>query len=325
MNRQRSHTVRADKIEQNAVGLFAEARTQINSWLRANAGLRWQQLSARSTAVAGQFNLSNGGHVSQHRWSPKLGLVARVSSNTELYAQWGRGFRSNDVRGATSATNPNDGSAQDLLPLLARTQSHELGLRARPAKGWNSSLVLWQAKLDSELVFVGDEGVTEARGASKRSGMEWSNDFAPTSWLLIDADMAWSRARFVRAENGGRHVPNAIPVSASLSATVAPAGPWFAGLKLRYLGSYALEETGSEKSATNWTANLKLGYRINTRYQLSLDVLNLFNRRANDIEYWGRACSKAEGPGCGGGEGIDGRLVHPMEARTLRVSLRSSF
>ncbi|WP_349741968.1 TonB-dependent receptor [Roseateles cavernae] len=325
VDRQRTHTVRADQVEQNAVGLFAEARTQINSWLRGSAGLRWDRLSTENRAIAGEFNLDNGGRASKKRWSPKLGLVARVAADTELYAQWGRGFRSNDVRGATSALNPNDGSPQDLLPLLARTQSHELGLRVRPAKGWNSSLVLWQARLDSELVFVGDEGVTEARGASRRSGLEWSNDFAPTSWLLIDADMAWSRARFVHAENGGRHVPNAIPVNASLSATVVPAGPWFGGLKLRYLGSYALEETGTEKSATNWTANLKLGYRLSTRTQISLDVLNLFDRRANDIEYWGGACTRAEGPGCGGGEGIDGRLVHPMEARTLRVSLRSSF
>ncbi|HEX2009815.1 MAG TPA: TonB-dependent receptor [Roseateles sp.] len=326
VERQRTHTVRADKVAQNAVGLFAEARSQLNSWLRGSAGLRWDRLSTRNSALAGEFNLANGGRAKQNRWSPKLGLVARVAADAELYAQWGRGFRSNDVRGATSATNPNDGSAQDLLPLLARTQSHELGLRIRPAKGWNSSLVLWQAKLDSELVFVGDEGVTEARGASRRIGLEWSNDFAPTHWLLIDADLAWSRARFVRAENGGRHVPNAIPLNASLSASVTPAGPWFGGLKLRYLGSYALEETGTEKSATNWTANLKLGYRLSPRTQLSVDVLNLFDRRANDIEYWGGACTRAEGPGCGPtGEGLDGRLVHPMEPRTLRVSLRSSF
>lgn len=40
------------------------------------------------------------------------------------------------------------------------------------------------------------------------------------------------------------------------------------GLRLRYVGSYALEETGREKSAPFWTPNLKLGYRIEPKVQL---------------------------------------------------------
>jgi len=328
VDRRRTHTVREDQVDQDAVGLFAEARTQWSPWLRSSVGLRWDSLRTSNTAIAGEFNLDNGGRASKSQVSPKLGLIARVNRDTELYAHWGRGFRSNDVRGATSVLNPADGSAADRLPLLARTQSSELGLRVRPAAGWNSSVTLWQAKLASELVFVGDAGVTEARGASRRMGIEWSNDFAPMNWLLIDADLALSRARFVEAENGGRHVPNAIPMSASLSASVTPSGPWSGGLKLRYLGAYVLEEAGHEKSHANWTANLKVGYAISPKLQLSLDVLNLFDRRANDIEYWGTSCTRAEGPGCNSGDGkagIEGRLIHPMEPRMLRVSLRASF
>jgi outer membrane receptor protein involved in Fe transport len=328
VNRQRTHTVREDRVEQDLLGLFGEARWRVTPWLRAHAGLRWDRLRARNDALAGEFNTDNGGRASQTLWSPKLGLIARAAPGIELYAQWSRGFRSNDVRGATSATNPNDGEPQALLPLLARTQSQEIGLRTQPARGWNSSLVLWQARLASELVFVGDAGVTEARGASRRRGLEWSNDIAPWPWLLVDADMAWSRARFVAAQvesGGGNRVPNAVPFNASLAATVKPTGPWFAGLKLRYIGSYALEESGREKSRANWTANLKLGWRLNPGNELSLDVLNLFDRRANDIEYWGEACTRAEGAGCGGGEGIAGRLVHPMEPRAVRVGWRASF
>ncbi|HEY9108660.1 MAG TPA: TonB-dependent receptor [Roseateles sp.] len=325
VDRQRTHTLREDRVEQDLLGLFGEARYRLAPWLRAHAGLRWDRLRARNEALAGEFNGDNGGRASKTLWSPKLGLIARAAPNLELYAQWSKGFRSNDVRGATSATNPNDGEPQALLPLLARTQGQEIGLRTQPARGWNSSLVLWQARLASELVFVGDEGVTEARGASRRRGLEWSNDFAPWPWLLVDADMAWSRARFVEPENGGNRVPNAVPFNASLAATLKPVGPWFAGLKLRYIGSYDLEETGREKSRANWTANLKLGWRVGPGNELSLDVLNLFDRRANDIEYWGEACTRAEGAGCGGGEGIAGRLVHPMEPRAVRISWRVGF
>lgn len=72
-------------------------------------------------------------------------------------------------------------------------------------------------------------------------------------------------------------------------------------------------------------ANLKAGYRINPQLQLTLDVLNLFDKQANDIEYWGGSCTRSEtlGGTCGGG--IDGRLVHPLEPRTLRIGLRATF
>ncbi len=246
--------------------------------------------------------------------------------DTELYANWGYGFHSNDVRGATSSTHPADGSPADKLSLFAKSNGAELGLRSKPLPGWNTSLSLWRMSAASELVFVGDEGVTEARGASRRHGLEWSNYFAPSSAVNIDADLAWSQARFKEpVEGGGRHVPNAIPLTASLGVSYEPGGNWFGGLRLRYLGAYALEESNTHKSTPFWLANLKLGYRLTPTLQLGVDVLNMFDKKANDIEYWGGACTRSEQADGSCGGGIDGRLVHPLEPRTLRLSLRAMF
>jgi len=97
------------------------------------------------------------------------------------------------------------------------------------------------------------------------------------------------------------------------------------GVRVRYIGAYPLEETGVEKSAPSLTVNLKAGYRFSPSWRVTLDALNLFDRKGNDIEYWGSSCTRSEGPACNRGEGIDGRLVHPMEPRTLRLSLRAGF
>ncbi|WP_431050452.1 TonB-dependent receptor [Roseateles sp. L2-2] len=327
VDRVRTHTVREDRVSQDSVGGFVELGSRWTDWLRSTVGARWDTMRATVSPTGGEFNMDNGGKASQSQFSPKLGLIARVAADTEVYLHWARAFRSNDARGATTTVNPADGSETDTLPLLARTKSTELGLRTKPAKGWTTSLALWQANLASELVFVGDEGVTEARGASKRVGLEWSNDVQVGRDWLIDADVAWSRARFVEATEtefgSGKRVPNAVPWSASMSANWAPSGPWSSGFKLRYLGAYALEETGTQKSKAVFTANWRLGYQLSDRWQLGLDVLNLFDTKANDIEYWGAACTRAEGAGCNNGEGINGRLVHPMEPRTFRLSLRA--
>ncbi len=323
--RERTHTVREDAITQTALGLYGELRTQWLPWLRSITGVRADQVQARVEPLAGAFNLSNGGSVHANQLSPKLALVFGPFDKTELYANWGQGFHSNDARGTTATTNPNDGSAVDKVPLLVKATGAELGLRTVPLPGWSSSLALWQMDLQSELVFIGDEGVTEPKGASHRVGIEWSNYITPNDWLIIDADLAWSRARFKQVVNGGTEVPNAIPVSASLGLSADPHGRWFGGMRVRYIGAYALEETREHKSSATLTANLKLGYRFSPQWQFALDILNLFDRQANDIEYWGAACTRTDGAGCNGGNGIDGRLIHPMEPRTLRVALRASF
>jgi outer membrane receptor protein involved in Fe transport len=329
-NRQRTKTVREDRIDQSTISVFFDARTQWTHWLRTNLGLRRDQIRAQSNALAGEFNMSNGGTADAGQTSPKLSMVLGpfdLLGQTEFYGNWGYGYHSNDARGATARINPQDGTATEAVPLIVKAKGSEIGMRATPLRGWNSNLSIWQMALASELVFIGDQGITEPKGASQRHGLEWSNYITPADGWIIDADLALSQALFKQAnqDNGGRHVPNAIPLTASLGLTSDNGGPWFGGLRLRYLGAYALEETATQKSTPFWMANLKAGYRFSPKLQLTLDVLNLFNKKANDIEYWGGACTRNEtlGGTCNGG--IDGRLMHPLEPRTLRVGLRIAY
>ncbi|MES2012284.1 MAG: TonB-dependent receptor [Pseudomonadota bacterium] len=325
VDRLRTNIVRQDNVSQTASALYSEIKTHWLPWLRSSVGLRYDHIGAEVDATGGVFNVSNGGDASANQLSPKLALAIRPFSSLELYGNWGRGFHSNDARGATTHINPVDGATIAAVPLIVKSTGSEVGLRTNPLPRWESNLSLWQTRMDSELVFIGDEGVTEPRGSSKRHGIEWTNHISPWNGVLIDADLALSKARFDQAVNGGNHVPNAIPLSASIAATLDDGFRWSAGLRLRYIGAYDLEETGVEKSRPFVTANAKLGYRVDKNWQLSMDVLNVFDRKANDIEYWGGSCSKLDGAACNGGNGIDGRLVHPLEPRTLRVGLRYNF
>ena len=56
--------------------------------------------------------------------------------------------------------------------------------------------------------------------------MEWKNRYVPVPWLLIDADLAWSRARFADADPAGRRIPNAVDQVASAAITVRDLGAW---------------------------------------------------------------------------------------------------
>jgi outer membrane receptor protein involved in Fe transport len=323
-NRERVETTRDDEVRETALGLYTSANTQWNDWIRTNLGLRWNTFHANVENKKGVLNINNDGNASEQLLTPKLGLVLGPFGKTEYYANWGQGFHSNDARGTTATTNISDGSSAERVPFIAKATGSEVGVRTQLLPHWYSSLTFWQMELDSELVYIGDSGVTEPKGGSRRYGAEWSNYYSYDG-LILDADVALSHARFTESSGGGKHIPNAIPVTASIAATWDQGNAWFGGLRVRYLGAYPLEETGKEKSSSFWTTNLKLGYRFDKRVQLSLDVLNIFNSRANDIEYFGASCTNSEGAACGGGEGKDGRLIHPLEPRTVRLGLRINF
>jgi len=205
-----------------------------------------------------------------------------------------------------------------------RTKGFELGMRTEIVPGLQTSLALWQLRLGSELVFSGDAGDTEASGASRRYGIELNNHYVATPWLLLDADIAVSRARFDEpqgeAPNMGRHVPGSVDTVVSLGATVTDRGPWFGQFQLRYFGPRALIEDDSQRSKATTLAYLRVGYRINKDLKLALDVFNLFDRKASDIDYY--YASRLPGEGAAGVNDIH---FHPVEPRSVRLTLTANF
>jgi outer membrane receptor protein involved in Fe transport len=101
--------------------------------------------------------------------------------------------------------------------------------------------------------------------------------------------------------------------------TVDHIGPWFGALRFRYFGSRPLIEDNSVRSAGSLLSNLRLGYRLDKRTQLALDVYNLFDRTVNDIEYW------YETQLAGEAAPLADRHIHPTEPRTFRLSIRHQF
>lgn len=256
--------------------------------------------------------------------------------NTEYYAGYGYGFHSNDARGTTIRINPDPRDPGYLQPVdsvsaLVRTKNIELGIRTEWFKNLHGTLSLWQMDSDSELVFVGDAGTTEASRPSRRQGIEISHYYKPSQQLIIDVDAAWSKARFKDNAPEGQYIPGAIETTASAGISYKPNHAWSTGLRLRYFGPRPLLEDNSEKSSSSTLVNLQATYHINPHWQAQLDVLNLFNRKVNDIEYLYQSCLSQEAalPECNASastrEGMVDRHVHPAELRALRLSVRYTF
>jgi hypothetical protein len=303
--RDRFKTVRSDKVAQSGVGLYYENTLQWTYTFRSIAGVREDFYNARVDSD----NPANSGTTSAHITSPKLNFVFGPFDKTEYFLNYGQGFHSNDARGTTISVAP--------APALVKTHGEEIGVRTEMVPHLQSSFSLWRLTLDSELVFAGDAGTTQASRPSLRRGIEWSNRYIPHDWLLVDLDLSASRARFTDTDPlvVGNYIPGAIDRVASLGVTVKDLGPWSGTVHARYFGPRPLKEDNSQRSQSSTIFSARASYKVDATTSVNFDVFNLFNRKANDIEYYYPSQLRNEaGP-------VNDIHFHPAEPRTARLAL----
>lgn len=313
--RNRLGTVREDTVDQTSLALWYQAELPITERLRLIPGLRGDayRFDVDSDRV------QNSGSLDDTIVSPKLSAVYTLTRSTELYANAGRGFHSNDARGATIRVDPTDGvTPVDRVDPLVAARGYELGVRFQPRPELRNELALFRLDLDSELLFVGDAGGTEATRPSRRVGLEWSGHWHPYRWLAFDYDVTVTRARFRDDDPAGDRIPGAVERTASLGV-VYDHQYWFAGARLRHFGARPLIEDDSVHSRATTLVNMEVGRRFGKQVEIALSALNLFDRKHADIDYFYESQLAGElAP-------VADIHTHPVEPRTLRLALRVRF
>jgi outer membrane receptor protein involved in Fe transport len=305
-----------DAIGQTSNGLFASADVRLADRVRATVGLRGDLY--RFDVRAGDPR--NSGQEWAGLVSPKGGLVLGPWAKTEIYLNAGRGFHSNDARGATMTVDPSTGEPAERVTPLARANGAEVGLRSVIVPHVQTTLAIWRLDLASELVFVGDAGTTDAGRPSHRDGVEWATFLKPRSWLTMDVDLALSRARFRDDDPVGPFIPGSVETVVSAGAAVD--GPWrvSGGLRWRYFGGRPLVEDDSVRSRATSLLNGDVALRLSPRARLRLDGFNLLDSAASDIDYFYASRLPGEPDG-----GIEGLHTHPAIPRTVRLGLEVRF
>ena len=307
---------RDDNVRETMLGVYGQTSIEVTPWLRTVLGLRGD--SARFD-VDSLSQRANSGSARGNLLSPKFAFVLGPWAKTEFFFNAGRGFHSNDARGTTATIDPRTGDPVDKVSGLVASRGMELGARTEWIPGLQSSIALWKLDFNSELAYVGDAGATEPNRPSTRRGIEWNNCWIPLPWLLVDADLAWTHARFSDSDPAGDRIPNSVDKVASVAVTARDFGPWSASLQWRYLGSGPLIEDNSVRSNLSSTFNLRVSRKLWRGSELTLDVFNLFDRKVNDIEYYYESQLPTETAP------VADKHVHPAEPRTVRVTLKMDF
>jgi len=310
--RQRHDTIREDSVVQNSISAYASLDTRLGSYVRSIAGVRADRYDFDVTSD----NPLNSGKAHDTLASPKLALVFGPWSKTELFANVGRGFHSNDARGTTITVDP----AEEVTPVdrvdpLVKALGYDVGVRTALIPNTQLSVALFKLELDSELLYIGDAGATEASGASKRRGIELGVVYNPIRWLIVDGDAAWSHSRF---DNGDR-IPNAVESVISLGFAANHPSGFNGGLRFRNFGAAPLIEDNSRRSSSTTVVNLEVGYASTLGWKASIGIYNMADAEDNDITYFYESQLANEAAP------VEDIHFHPVEPRTVRASVSYRF
>ena len=313
-NRQISSSIRSDEILQIGSGAYLSQEIQWIPALRTVAGLRLDHYWAD---VDDLLENNNSGNANDMLLSPKLSLIWQKSRHLEFYFNFGYGFHSNDARGTTIREDPINGEALNRVPALVRAKGTDIGMVVNSIPGFQSAFTVFGLELDSELVFVGDGGGTEAGRPSRRIGFEWANHYRMGDHIVMDLDLSWAQGRFTDTDPAGNYIPGAVERVAAAGIGYLSQNGFTGAIRYRHFGGVALVEDNSVQGEDTHQVNAQLSYRLGHGVSLGLDIFNAFDREDPDVQYF--YASRLVGEPSGGVEDIH---FHPIEKRAIRLFVK---
>lgn len=220
--------------------------------------------------------------------SAKGNVILGPWFGTELFINAGTGFHSNDARAVVSNV---------AVPTLPRATSYEVGVRTRQ---WNERVEvttsLWTMDLSSELVFNGDTGTTDIRGASRRYGIEAGARLRPLEWLTFAGSLTFAHAEF---RDTGEAIPQAPLMTGTAEMTARFPTGLATSLRLVHLGRRPLAEDRSVNAQPFTVLNFVGRYRPPTgrwrQFEIFLSIENLLNSdwRQTQLFYTSRLATES--------------------------------
>ena len=313
--RRRLSTVRDDVVTEGSIGVFAANEFRFNDQWRSYVGVRRDEydFDVESSLAA------NSGSARAGKTSYKASLAYKPIKALELYASAGTGFHSNDARGTTITIDPSNGEAVEPVDALVGSTGAEIGSRLFLGERLQATLAVWTLRLDSELLFVGDAGTTEASRPSKRDGVEAGIYWFGSEHYTANVEASYTRSKFRGDDPAGSEIPGSIPLVVSAGITGKYAQGWMATAQLKHFGKYPLIEDDSVESQGSTIVNLRVG-REWDRHGLHLDVLNALDSDDHDVDYFYASRLPGEPD-----EGVEDIHFHVFPSRSVRLSLQFRF
>jgi TonB family protein len=274
-------------------GVYAEEEVRPAHWLRFVLGARGDRVDAATNNESQTAVDKVSGYAGQSQFSPKASAVVSPIEAWDLFANYGRGFHTNDARTLFLGQGTT---------LIAPATGYELGTTVRPIEGLSLSAVGFLIDLTSELTIDGDTASTSPSGPTRRYGVELTGRYNFDNRIYADVAFTAAHGRFTDAADvaaGSVLLPDA-PIR-TFSASVGgrqPVGP------VTLLGSVVVRSMSDRYGdpgpmpliEKGWTVvNAEAGARWKN-FELVADLLNVGNVAWREGQFEVNSRLPGEGP-----------------------------
>jgi hypothetical protein len=212
---------------------------------------------------------------SKVKFSPKLNFIYSQNNNLQFFVKSGMGFHSNDARVVVQ------NSGKQILPTAIGT---DVGTIWKPFPKLIVNSALWYLFLEQEFVYVGDAGIIEPSGKSKRMGFDLGLRYQLNDWLYFDADANYTYARSIDAPKGQNYIPLAPDFTSTGGLSFQKLNGFSGGIRYRYLKNRPANEDNSIVAKGYFISDLNVNYQYKN-INFGIAVENIFDTEWNETQF----------------------------------------
>ncbi len=269
-------------------------------WLRAMLGGRADRIDGDVDNESPAAIVKASGYRGATQLSPKAAVVVTPESHVDLFANFGQGFHSNDIRTVVVG---------EATTLIARATGEEVGATIRPIHGLAFSAVAFLLDLTSEETIDGDTASTTPSGPTRRYGTEETLRYQYQDKIYVEGSYTYAHSRFTDAADidaGESFVSLAPRHTFSMEAggyyPIDANTTLYGSLSVRAMSDrYATDDDGTHGApepliATGFCVfNGLVGVRYK-RYELGLTVINIGDAVYREGQFAVQSRLPGEGP-----------------------------
>lgn len=207
--------------------------------------------------------------------SPKLNFLFAPHNKVQYFLKSGLGFHSNDTRVIVSQTD------KKTVPTSAGA---DLGTIFKPMNNLIINSALWFLQLEQEFVYVGDAGIVEPSGKTRRMGIDFGFRYQLSKFVNLNSDINYTYARSTEELEGQNYIPLAPDLTSTGGISVTNYKGFSSSLNYRYLKSRPANEDNSIVAKGYFISDFNMNYQYK-KINYGIVIENIFNTKWNETQF----------------------------------------